>query len=101
MANDFTDNRRMECPCTFVLQGRYNSPRLRRSAIYRALRTESAAMVSVGFFSEKVVKQLPSTTNRFLTSCAWQYEFSTDFFESLPIRTVPVSWLAKPPGASL
>ena len=53
----------------------YNSPRLRSSAMWRALRTASAAIVRVGFFSENVVKQLPSTTNRFLISCDWQYEF--------------------------
>src|SRR6266480_1789322 len=35
-------------------------------------------MVSVGFFSLEVVKQLPSVTKRFFTSRAWQKLFRTE-----------------------
>ena len=39
-------------------------------------------------------KQLASVTNRFLTSCDWQYGFSTEVFGSLPIRAEPHSCVA-------
>src|SRR5438552_1073093 len=57
-------------------------------------------MVRVGFFSLELVKQLPSVTKRFLTSLAWQKLFRTEVFGFLPMRIVPTSWLANPPGAS-
>src|SRR5229473_7511783 len=56
-------------------------------------------IVRVGFFSGKVVKQLPSVTKRFGASRAWQWLFNTDVRGSFPMRTVPTSWLAKPVGA--
>ena len=40
--------------------------------MYSAARMDSAMIVSVGFFSLDVVKQLPSVTNKFLTPCDWQ-----------------------------
>ena len=53
-------------------------------------------IVSVGFFSLDVVKQLPSVTNRFFTSCDWQKLFSAEVLGSVPMRIVPTSWLANP-----
>src|ERR1700730_16470090 len=57
-------------------------------------------IVSVGFFSGKVVKQLPSVTKRLGVSRAWQWLFKTDVRGSFPMRTVPTSWLAKPVGVA-
>ena len=37
-------------------------------------------MVSVGFLSGLLANGAASATNRFFTSCAWQYRFSADFF---------------------
>ena len=48
-------------------------------------------MVSVGFFSLEVVKQLPSVTKRFFTSRAWQKLFRTEVWGFLPMRIVPTS----------
>ena len=41
----------------------------------------------------------PSATNRFFTSCAWQFAFSTDVCGSFPIRVVPTSWMMRPTGS--
>ena len=41
----------------------------------------------------------PSATNRFLTSCAWQFLFNTEVDGSLPIRVTPTSWMIRPPAA--
>ena len=57
-------------------------PNLRCLIMYSAVRMESAIMVSVGFFSLDVVKQLPSVTNRFFTSCDWQKPFKAEVLES-------------------
>ena len=48
-------------------------------------------MLSVGFLSGLVTKDAASVTNTFLTSCAWEFWFSTEVFGSLPIRAVPTS----------
>src|ERR1035437_662783 len=53
-------------------------------------------MVSVGFLSGLVTNGAASATNRFLTSCAWQFLFNTDVLASLPMRTVPSSWMTMP-----
>ena len=45
-------------------------------------------MVIVGFFSDAVVNDDPSTTNRFFTSCIWLNLLSADFFGSSPM-TLP------------
>ena len=62
-------------------------------------RMESAMMVQVMFLSACDVKAPPSTTNKLSQSCAWLNLFSADRFGSLPMRTVPASWMIRP-GAS-
>ena len=76
-------------------------PSLRCLMMYSAARMDSAMMVSVGFFSLDVVKQLPSVTKRFFTSCDWQKLFKAEVLGSFPMRMVPTSWLANPAGAVL
>src|SRR5215469_9708700 len=71
-------------------------PDLRCLMMYSAARIDSAIMVSVGFFSLDVVKQLPSVTKRFFTSCDWQKLFKAEVLGSFPMRMVPTSWLASP-----
>ena len=41
-----------------------------------------------------------SATNRFLTSCAWQFLFNTEVPASFPILVVPTSWMIRPTGSS-
>src|SRR5215467_8160517 len=65
---------------------------------YSEARQESAMIVSVGFLSGFVTSGAPSVTNRFFTSCAWQYPFNTLDFGSSPIRAVPTSWMIFPPA---
>ena len=45
------------------------------------------------------VMQLPSVMKIFLTSWIWLEALRTEVFGSFPIRTVPISWTAEPPGA--
>src|ERR1700756_5356213 len=47
-------------------------------------------MVAVGCCRADVTKLLPSTMNRFGTSCAFPNESTTDLFASVPIRHVPI-----------
>ncbi len=54
-------------------------------------------MVAVGFLSGFVVKDPPSVTNKFFTSCAWQNPLRAEVLGSEPIRTVPTS-CATPPS---
>src|ERR1700733_8921664 len=42
------------------------------SSKYSEARQDSARIVAVGFLSGLVVKDAPSVTNKFFTSCAWQ-----------------------------
>ena len=56
-------------------------------------------MVSVGFLSELVTNEAPSATNKFFTSCAWQYWFSTEVFGSLPHPCRPNLVNNHPPSA--
>jgi hypothetical protein len=69
----------------------YRFPFLVSPVMCLAARTAKAMIVRVGFFSGNVVKQLPSVTNRFLTSRAWLNAFYTDVRGSFPMRTVPTS----------
>ena len=54
-------------------------------------------MVKVGFLSGLLTNGAASATNRFLASWAWQYLFRAEVAGSLPIRTVPSSWMISPP----
>src|SRR5437899_4019080 len=47
-------------------------------------------MVHVGWFRPLVTKLLPSTINRFGTSCARWYLSTTELLGSFPIRQVPM-----------
>ena len=40
--------------------------------------------------------EAPSVTNRLGTSWAWFHLFKTEVFGSLPMRAVPISWIASP-----
>ena len=64
----------------------YKSPLFKRPAIWSAVRDASAMIVCVGFFSDADGNTLPSTTNKFGTSCVWQKAFTTDVFGSDPMR---------------
>jgi hypothetical protein len=55
-----------------------------------AARMASAPMVDVGLTPAHVVNELPSTMNRFGTSCAWFHALTADVFGSVPIRAVPM-----------
>src|SRR5215470_2544180 len=68
------------------------------SARYSLARHETAAIDSVQFFSGQETNEAPSTTKRFLTSCAWLNLLSTEVFGSSPIRAVPTSCVASPGG---
>src|SRR5438034_9246820 len=63
----------------------------RWSAMYSAVRIASARIVHVTFLSALVTNGPPSAMNRFFTSWAWQYLFTTDVFGSSPILVVPTS----------
>src|ERR1700677_675115 len=67
------------------------------SSKYSEARQDSARMVAVGFLSGFVVKDAPSVTNKFFTSCAWQNALRAEVLGSEPIRTVPTS-CATPPA---
>src|SRR6185503_3877562 len=56
------------------------------SAMYNA----RAWMVFVGFTAAAVTKMLPSTMNRFGTSCERPHSFTTDVVGSVPMRAVPM-----------
>src|SRR6267143_477902 len=86
------------CISFFSRSTHYKLPFLASSRRYSEARQESAMIVSVGFLSGLVTNGAPSVTNRFFTSCAWQYPFSTDVFGSAPIRAVPTSWRIFPPS---
>src|SRR6266581_2083999 len=51
-------------------------------------------MVHVGWFRPLVTKLLPSTINRFGTSCARWYLSTTELLGSFPMRQVPMRWQA-------
>ena len=53
-------------------------------------------MVKVGFFSLAVVKDEPSITKTFFTSCIWLNPFRAERLGSSPMRQVPCSWMAEP-----
>src|SRR5215216_899847 len=69
------------------------------SRIYSAVLMAKARIVQVAFLSDCCTCDAPSTTNKFLQSCAWHHLFNTDFFTSLPILAVPTSCIILP-GAS-
>src|SRR5215472_4357824 len=77
---------------------RYKFPFLASSNKCSEALQDSARIVSVGFLSGLVTKAAASVTKRFLTSWAWQYLFNAEVFGSLPIRTVPDSWICTPPS---
>ena len=62
----------------------------------------SKCQVMEGLTQLKDVIQAPYVTNTFLTPWIWLCSFSTDVFESLPIRAAPISCTAtpKPPALS-
>ena len=55
------------------------------------VRMASARIVQVQFLCALETNGPASATNRFFTSCAWQFALSTDVRGSLPIRVVPTS----------
>src|ERR1700761_6481207 len=69
------------------------------SAMYSEVRQPRAEIVSVGFLSALLTNGAASVMNRFFTSQAWQYWFSTDVFGSFPIFVAPTSWIIWPPRA--
>ena len=69
----------------------YRLPFFACSKRYSDALQESARMERVGFLSELVTKAAASLTNRFFTSCAWQYLFRAEFLGLSPMRTVPDS----------
>src|SRR5690606_15638075 len=70
------------------------------STMYSEVLQERARMVQVGFLSAWDTKEPASTTKRFLQSCAWQLELSTDDLGSSPILVVPTSWMIRPGACS-
>src|SRR5258706_8579755 len=74
----------------------HNSLRPICSMMYADALAARAPMVRVGPYPPEVTNEAPSTTNRFLTSCAWLYLLRMLFFGSAPIRAVPMSWMAAP-----
>src|SRR5262249_52692400 len=78
---------------------RHMAPACRCFAMYSLVRHDSARIVHVGFLSACETNGAPSATNRFLTSCAWQFALTTDVFGSLPMRAPPSSWIIVPPAA--
>src|SRR5580698_386644 len=72
-------------------------PFLISSARYSEVRHASATIVRVGFLSGLLTNGAASATNRFLTSCDWQYLFSAEVFGSSPMRMEPTSWMISPP----
>ena len=54
------------------------------------MRAASAIIVCVGFFSLADGNTLPSTTNRFLTSCVWHHWLTTLVRASLDLGAGPV-----------
>src|SRR5258708_4383046 len=67
----------------------HNSLRPICSMMYADALAARAPIVRVGPYPPEVTNEAPSTTNRFLTSCAWLYLLRTLFFGSAPIRAVP------------
>ena len=59
-------------------------PPFRCSAMYSLVRIASARIVHVGFLSGCETNGPPSATNRFFTSCAWQYLLSADDSDRCP-----------------
>src|SRR5713101_343301 len=77
----------------------YKFPFFASSSKYSDARHDSAIMVSVGFLSGLLTNDAASVTNRFFTSCAWQYPFNAEVFGFFPMRTTPSSWMFTPPSA--
>jgi|GEM_PF-6461655 len=70
------------------------------SARWSHERHASAMIVHVGFWHDAFTCELPSTTNRFFTSCdCWNW-LSTDVLGSEPMRDVPSSWIDHPSVSS-
>src|SRR5205085_8173937 len=75
------------------------SPRRICSAKYSEARHASAIIqVVMPCVPGSETKQLASVTNKFLTSCDWQYWFSTEVFALVPMRAEPHSCVASPIG---
>src|SRR5258708_856230 len=64
--------------------------------MYSLARMERARIVQVIFLSPCETKALPSRQNKFLHSCPWFHLLSAEDFGSLPILTVPASWMTLP-----
>ncbi len=56
-------------------------------------------MVQVAFLSPCDTNGEESAKNKFFTSCAWQFELTTEVLELFPIRAVPTSWIILPGSA--
>src|SRR6516164_2338785 len=69
----------------------YRFPFFACSSRYSDALQERAKMERVGFLSGLVTKAAASVTNKFFTSCAWQYLFRAELLASSPMRTVPDS----------
>ena len=68
----------------------YISPFRADASRYSEAFHESAIMLSVGFLSGLVTKHAASVTNTFLTSCAWQFWFSTEVLGRFPYAPFPL-----------
>src|SRR5262249_16960519 len=80
----------------FVFAVHHRFPFLNSSARWSHERQHRAMIVQVGFWHEALTWLLPSTTNRFFTSCdCWNW-VRTEVFGSVPIRAVPSSWIDHP-----
>src|SRR5258706_16240011 len=77
----------------------HSVPLPRDCAMNSEVRIDSARIVHVQFLCAFETNGPASATNRFLTSCAWQFAFSTDDFGSFPILVVPTSWMIRPTGS--
>src|ERR1700743_3095480 len=64
--------------------------------MYSLVRMDKASIVQVIFLSAWDTNGPPSTQNRFLHSWDWLHLLSGAFLGSLPILTVPASWMILP-----
>ena len=74
-----------------MLPSRFQAHICRRLQMPSAARSARAPIVEVGLTAALVVNELPSTMNRFATSCARCHLSMTDRCGSVPIRAVPIS----------
>src|SRR5450432_4295635 len=76
--------------------GFHKFPFLISLTAWSAARAARAIKVNDGFWQADEVMHAPSVTYTFFESQTWLKPFRTEVFGSLPIRAVPISWMALP-----